>query len=179
MLDEKEMTGPVQTSADTLRDEDGAIRPDFVARVQEAIAARDSGTLRTVVGDLHEADTGDLIEALDPELRPRLIELMGKDFDFSALTEVDDTVREEILEELEPETVAEGVREPEVGYTHPTVGSHQDVFRLEVGVDDPACVCFRQGQGDRLGDGVHTRQSELSSSEQLAQRLLLEEHWIE
>src|SRR5262249_28950407 len=49
--------------------------------------------------------------ALDPELRPRLIELMGGDFDFTALTEVDDTVREEILEELPAETVAEGVRE--------------------------------------------------------------------
>jgi magnesium transporter len=36
---------------------------------------------------------------------------MGHDFDFSALTEVDDTVREEILEELATQTVAEGVRE--------------------------------------------------------------------
>ena len=36
---------------------------------------------------------------------------MGHDFDFAALTEVDDTVREEILEELPAETVAEGVRE--------------------------------------------------------------------
>ena len=36
---------------------------------------------------------------------------MGADFDFTALTEVDDTVREEILEELATETVAEGVRE--------------------------------------------------------------------
>ena len=36
---------------------------------------------------------------------------MGADFDFTALTEVDDTVREEILEELPTETVAEGVRE--------------------------------------------------------------------
>ena len=36
---------------------------------------------------------------------------MGHDFDFTALTEVDDTVREEILEELPAETVAEGVRE--------------------------------------------------------------------
>ena len=36
---------------------------------------------------------------------------MGADFDFTALTQVDDTVREEILEELPPETVAEGVRE--------------------------------------------------------------------
>jgi len=113
MLDQKEMTETAQASgsADALRDEDGAIRPDFVTRVQEAIAARDSAILRDMVGDLHEADTGDLLETLDPELRPRLIELMGKDFDFSALTEVDDTVREEILEELEPETVAEGVRE--------------------------------------------------------------------
>src|SRR6266567_3592248 len=32
---------------------------------------------------------------------------------FWALNEVDDSVREEILEELEPETVAEGVRELE------------------------------------------------------------------
>jgi len=113
MLDQKDMSETAQTEgpADSLRDAAGAIRPDFVTRVQDAIVTRDSGTLRTVVGDLHEADTGDLIEALDPELRPQLVELMGRDFDFLALTEVDDTVREEILEELEPETVAEGVRD--------------------------------------------------------------------
>ena len=94
-----------------LRDEDGAIRGEFIAIVEKAIADHDSAILREVVGELHEADTGDLIEALDPDLRPKLIELMGRDFDFSALTEVDDTVREEILEELKPQTVAEGVRE--------------------------------------------------------------------
>ena len=60
---------------------------------------------------MHEADTGDLIEALDPELRPRFVELMGREFDFTALTEVEETVREEILEELPSETVAEGVRD--------------------------------------------------------------------
>ncbi len=46
-----------------------------------------------------------------PDHRVRLVKLMGADFDFSALTEVDDAVREEILDELPPETVAEGVRE--------------------------------------------------------------------
>ena len=61
--------------------------------------------------DCTSSDAGDLIEALDPDMRPQLIELMGRDFDFSALTEVDDAVREEILDELKPETVAEGVRE--------------------------------------------------------------------
>jgi magnesium transporter len=116
MVDQKDMAETASHDADAapapaLRDADGAIRPEFVETVAEAIEGRDAGLLRALVGDLHEADTGDLIEALDAELRPQLIELMGKDFDFTALTEVDDTVREEILEELEPGTVAEGVRD--------------------------------------------------------------------
>jgi magnesium transporter len=96
-----------------MRDEDGDIRPEFVEKVSTAVQAADAAFLREIVAELHEADLGDLIEALDPEERPRLVELTGADFDFSALNEVDDTVREEILEELEPETVAEGVRELE------------------------------------------------------------------
>lgn len=98
-------------SASALRNEEGAIREDFVVGIAKAIEGHDGARLRELAGDLHESDTGDLLEALDPELRPRLIELLGADFDFSALTEVDDTVREEILEELPSETVAEGVRE--------------------------------------------------------------------
>lgn len=94
-----------------IRDEDGAIRSDFVARVAALIAAGDGPALRALVRDLHESDLGALLEALEAEQRPRLIELVGRDFDFTALTEVDDTVREEILEELTPQTVAEGVRE--------------------------------------------------------------------
>jgi magnesium transporter len=96
-----------------MRDDDGDIRPEFVEKVSAAVQAADAAFLREIVAELHEADLGDLIEALDPEERPRLVELTGADFDFSALNEVDDTVREEILEELEPETVAEGVRELE------------------------------------------------------------------
>jgi len=109
MLDEKDMT--VTPAPVALRDEDGSVRQDYVERVARAIEAADAAALPDLVGELHEADLGDLIEALDPELRPRLVELMGHDFDFTALTEVDDTVREEILEELPAETVAEGVRE--------------------------------------------------------------------
>src|ERR1700754_3828981 len=96
-----------------MRDEDGDIPPEFVEKVSAAVQAADAAFLREIVAELHEADLGDLIEALDPEERPRLVELTGADFDFSALNEVDDTIREEILKELEPETVAEGVRELE------------------------------------------------------------------
>ena len=96
-----------------MRDENGEIRHEFVEEIARAIEASDSTLLRTIVAELHEADLGDLIAALQPDDRVRLVELTGQDFDFSALNEVDDSVREEILEELEPETVAEGVRELE------------------------------------------------------------------
>jgi len=109
MLEEKDMT--VTQPAVALRGEDGALREEFVQGVREAVEASDRPAVLKLVGDLHEADVGAVIEALDPELRPRLVELMGREFDFTALTEVDDTVREEILEELPPATVAEGVRE--------------------------------------------------------------------
>ena len=96
-----------------MRDEDGQIRPEFVAEITRAIHDADAPLLRVVVAELHEADLGDLVAALEADDRVKLVELTGADFDFSALNEVDDTVREEILEELEPETVAEGVRELE------------------------------------------------------------------
>jgi magnesium transporter len=96
-----------------MRDAEGQLRHEFVEQVAKAIHAVDRPLLCDVVAELHEADLGDLIGALEPEDRVSLVEITGTDFDFSALNEVDDAVREEILEELEPETVAEGVRELE------------------------------------------------------------------
>ncbi len=112
MLDvEKAASGPHAPLA--LRDEHGEVRADFVDAVARAIVAGDEEELSRLVSELHEADQGALLEALDHDDRPRLIELLGEDFDFAALTEVDDAVREDILEELDTETVVEGMRELE------------------------------------------------------------------
>jgi magnesium transporter len=109
-LDVAQTAGPMLDHL-PMRAEDGEIRHQFVEEIARAISAADTPFLRAVVAELHEADLGDLIAALEPDDRVSLVELTGADFDFSALNEVDDSVREEILEELEPETVAEGVRE--------------------------------------------------------------------
>ena len=87
--------------------------PDFVARVEVAIAADDASALGELIEGLHEADQASLLEALDHDSRPKLIELLGSRFDFAALTEVDDSVREDILDELDTETLVEGMRDLE------------------------------------------------------------------
>lgn len=111
MLEDETLDRPVERDAPALRDAEGALRPEFVALVSAAIEATETARLRELVGDLHETDQADLLKALAPDERPTLIELLGADFDFSALTELDETARVRILDELETETVVEGVRE--------------------------------------------------------------------
>jgi magnesium transporter len=93
------------------RDDDGDVNLLFVERVAEAVARADSQAVTALGSDLHEADVGALLEHLDPEDRPKFITLMGREFDFAALTEVDDHVREEILEEIPNDVIAEGVKD--------------------------------------------------------------------
>ncbi len=102
-----------KTKTPPMRDAKGAINAKFVAQVDRAIDLGDVPALRALVGELHESDLGAVLEALEADKRPRLVELLGIHFDFTALTEVDDSVREEILEELQPRTVAQGVSEME------------------------------------------------------------------
>jgi len=109
-----EETTPGEAAAPiAVRDERGRIDPEFVTLVESAVAVGDHERVRDLAGSLHEADLGDLIEALDAEVRTGFVSLLGEHFDFAALTELDETVRAQILDELSPAAVAEGVRELE------------------------------------------------------------------
>ncbi|MDA4847779.1 magnesium transporter [Hoeflea poritis] len=92
-------------------DEDGVIRADYVARIGAAIADRDTLLLKEHVGSLHESELGDLIESLQSEQRHALVRLLGDDFDYTALTEVDEAIRREIVDDLPNEKVAEGLED--------------------------------------------------------------------
>ena len=92
-------------------DEDGVISPSFLVQVGAAIADRDTLTLKRDVGDLHQSELGDLLEALSPEQRRALVELLGTDFDFSALTEVDEAIRLDIVDNLPNAQIAQAVQE--------------------------------------------------------------------
>ncbi len=98
-------------AAPDIRDAEGAFVAAFIEGVESAIAEGDRAALKRRIEPLHEADVGDLIEALDEADRPRLIELLGRDFDFTALTELDETARVRILGALKPWVVADGIRD--------------------------------------------------------------------
>ncbi len=102
---------PSDTIHADIYDEDGVMRASFLAQVGAAIADRDTLTLKRYVDDLHQSELGDLLEALQPDQRHALVELLGTDFDFSALTEVDDTIRAEIVDSLPNEQIAQAVQD--------------------------------------------------------------------
>ena len=73
------------------------------------IEAADAAGLAERVEDLHETDLADLVTRLDADQRLALVRLLGQNFDFTALTEVDEPVRLQILSGLAPKTVANGL----------------------------------------------------------------------
>jgi len=94
-----------------LRDEEGTIRSDFVRAVSDALEEGDTKRARALTLDLHEADLADLIQLLRPEERAGLIEALGADFKAAALPELDESVRDQVLEDMRPEQVAEALQQ--------------------------------------------------------------------
>ncbi|MEM7303531.1 MAG: CBS domain-containing protein, partial [Pseudomonadota bacterium] len=90
---------------------DGSVRAETIDNIESAIDGLDTATLRNLVRPLHESELGDLLEALDQEHRQSFVELTGEDFDFAALTEVDEAIRLEIVDALPNEQIAEGFKE--------------------------------------------------------------------
>jgi magnesium transporter len=81
----------------------------IVEKVEAGLANEDGEAVRRLTADLLAPDIADLLMRLEPEQRPELVRLLGSDFDFAALTELDESVRVQIVEALPAETVARGV----------------------------------------------------------------------
>ncbi|WP_299397206.1 magnesium transporter [Pelagibius sp.] len=85
------------------------ISADLVRTVSEALERGDEAEARRVATDLHEADLADLLENLDRDDRPRLIRILGDAFDLEVLTYLDSSLREDIIEALEPRQLADSL----------------------------------------------------------------------
>jgi len=94
-----------------LRDEEGGIRSGFLHAVEAALEAHDAAKVRELTLPLHAADLADLMRLLRPEQRTELVGTLGEDFDAAALPELDEPVRDQVLEVMPPEQVAEALQE--------------------------------------------------------------------
>lgn len=96
-----------------VREQDGALSRYFVKSVEMALKNKNHKRLRKLFKDIHESDAADLLTLLRPEQRALLMTALGRHFDFNVLPELDETVRNQIIEEMPNEQVAEAVRELE------------------------------------------------------------------
>ncbi|WMS41634.1 magnesium transporter [Acuticoccus sp. MNP-M23] len=97
--------------ADRAEQTEDEIDDAVVAEVSALVENGDAETLKTLVADFHESDVAELISRLGVDLRVEFVRLLGDAFDFTALTELEDAARNQILSELEPKAVAEGIAE--------------------------------------------------------------------
>lgn len=92
---------------DTRMDDEDRLKPEFVRRVREALEADEADTVYNLVEPLHPADIADLFELLDADerldLARAITDLMGPE----VIAELNDHVRELLVESLPAETVAE------------------------------------------------------------------------
>ncbi|QDG77142.1 magnesium transporter [Labrenzia sp. PHM005] len=124
-----------------VRDDEERLNPDFIAAVEAALHVENRAELHVLAADLHEADTGDLLETLSADDRADFIRLLGDEFDYAALTETDEAVRLQVLEDLPNEVIAEGLGE---------LDSDDAVYILEdLDEDDQAAILEELPYADR------------------------------
>ena len=77
----------------------------------DVLTSGDADQVRALVGDLHPSDSADLLERLSADERTGAIEFLRDDFDPEILSELDETVRDHVVELMGMENVAAAVQE--------------------------------------------------------------------
>ncbi|MBL3702056.1 magnesium transporter [Sulfitobacter sp. BDSS02] len=151
-------------------EEDNPLNRKTVAAILYAVDIDDREKLIELMEPLHAADIADLLEQINAYDRTRLVRLYDREFDGEILSELDESVREEVISLLSPQVLAEAVRELD----------SDDVVDL---VED-----LEQGQQDAIlgalpdADRLAVQQA-LSYPEESAGRLMqrevvmMPEHW--
>lgn len=82
-----------------------------VEAVLDAVERDDSDAVNLLLDPLHPADIADLLEQISGPERRRLVALWSREIDGEILSELDESIREEVIGSLPPEVLGEAVRE--------------------------------------------------------------------
>lgn len=152
------------------RDTNDVLDPQRLADVRAAVQVADAPALHRLLDNLHPADVADLLEQISDANRAKLMGLWKGGIDGDVLSELADSIREDIIDGLEPAELAEAVRDLE----------SDDVVDLVEDLDEPQQEAILDALED--ADRVVVEQS-LSYPEESAGRLMQREvvmapeHW--
>ena len=94
---------------DAFRDIQDRISPLWIERLRAYLEAGRRDDVASVMEPLHAADVGDVLVTLDADERVHLVQALGDRFDYSALTEVDESVRIQLMEAIPNAEIARGM----------------------------------------------------------------------
>lgn len=87
------------------------LEPKTVASVLYAVDIDDREKLTELMDPLHAADIADLLEQINAFDRSRLVRLYDREFDGEILSELDESIREEVIAVLTPQVLSQAVRD--------------------------------------------------------------------
>ncbi|NBW75420.1 MAG: magnesium transporter [Sphingomonadaceae bacterium] len=106
LLESAAPTAEPALESDSL-DAENTLKPEFVRRVRDRLEAGENDAVYGMVEGLHPADIADLFELLDSDDRPALASAISDLMGSEVYAELNDYVREDIVEQLPAETVAD------------------------------------------------------------------------
>ena len=107
MSESEHIAAPPPRDSEAVVDEEDRLRPEFVSKVLDAVDEGDDETARKLVAPLHPADVADLIELARSDERDGLVKALAGIISPDVLVELNDYVREDLLDEMEPQQVAD------------------------------------------------------------------------
>lgn len=112
MSDPSQIPPDPNNRADPSREDDAYVwGRKTISAILYAVEIEDKAKLSELMEKLHAADIADLLEQINAFDRSRLIRLYDRDFDGDILSELDDSIREEVIGVLTPQVLAEAVRD--------------------------------------------------------------------
>ncbi|MFN3526435.1 MAG: magnesium transporter MgtE N-terminal domain-containing protein, partial [Paracoccus sp. (in: a-proteobacteria)] len=151
-------------------DEEFGPTRELLAQIDEAIQGGETALLNRLLEPMHGADIADIIERLAPSRRRAFLQLYSGEIDGEILSEIDESIREQVIELLPRDVLAEAVREMD----------SDDVVDLIEDMDEPERAEILAARDER--DRAAVQQS-LTYPEYSAGRLMQSEvvtapeHW--
>ena len=87
------------------------VTPELVRRVEAALAEETPDTVRALLANLSATGQASILEQIGEAERDKLVGILKTDLDPEALTELDEEVLEDVLEQLDSKEIAAAARE--------------------------------------------------------------------